>query len=215
MTRLFAMLCLCLTAGALWAQGVTLPEPRVVELDNGATFIVLEKRDVPLVGIHAMLRGGAVTDLVGKAGLAGLLAQMLEKGAGERDAETFAETVDATGATLHASAELESISIAGEFLAADAGLGIELLADMLRAPMLDAREFGKLRDRRDDSVLRCRALERLPNPARLRALGLAAQGDVVGDPVHQIAPPFERSVLVAMPNDVLGHAGVQPRDVRE
>ena len=152
MTRLFAMLCLCLTAGALWAQGVTLPEPRVVELDNGATFIVLEKRDVPLVGIHAMLRGGAVTDPVGKAGLAGLLAQMLEKGAGERDAETFAETVDATGATLHASAELESISIAGEFLAADAGLGIELLADMLRAPMLDAREFGKLRDRQKDLI---------------------------------------------------------------
>jgi predicted Zn-dependent peptidase len=143
---------LLIVMGLARAQGVTLPEAQMVELDNGAVFIVLEKRDVPLVGINAMIRGGAVTDPENKAGLASLLAAMLEKGAGDRDAAAFAETVDASGATLSAGAGLESITISGEFLSRDMGLAVELLTDMLRAPALERAEFAKLRDRQVDLI---------------------------------------------------------------
>ena len=151
MTRLLTI-ALLVVAGLARAQGVTLPEPHMVELDNGAVLIVHEKRDVPLVGINAMIRGGAVTDPENKAGLSSLLAAMLEKGAGERDAATFAETVDAAGATLSTRAGLESITISGEFLSRDVGLAIELLTDMLRSPALDRAEFAKLRDRQVDLI---------------------------------------------------------------
>lgn len=151
MRRIIAAVLLAV-AGAAGAQGVTLPQPHIIELDNGAVFIVHEKRDVPLVGISAVVRGGAITDPAEQAGLASLLASMLEKGAGERDAATFAETVDAAGATLSARADLEDITISGEFLARDVGLAIELLTDMLRAPALERAEFGKLRDRRIDLI---------------------------------------------------------------
>ncbi len=146
------MLALVVVAGLARAQGVTLPEPHIVELENGAVFIVHEKRDVPLVGISAVIRGGAVTDPDGKAGLASLLASMLEKGAGDRDAAVFAETVDAAGATLSARTGLESITISGEFLARDVAIAIELLTDMLRAPQLERGEFVKLRDRQIDLI---------------------------------------------------------------
>jgi predicted Zn-dependent peptidase len=145
---LFA-LCVAFCSAAL-AQGVTLPEFHYVELDNGAVFILTEKRDVPLVGVTALIRGGAVVDPDGKAGLSSIFAEMLQKGAGSRDAETFAETVDAVGATLSSSAGLETISISGEFLARDAELLIELVADMLRSPALERSEFEKLRDRNAD-----------------------------------------------------------------
>jgi zinc protease len=151
MKRLLAIILLTLPAVA-GAQGVTLPEPQVVELDNGAVFIVHEKRDVPLVGVNAVIRGGAVTDPASKAGLSSLLAAMLEKGAGERDAAAFAEAVAASGATLSASAGLEATTISGEFLARDIELAIELLTDMLRAPALDRAEFTKLRDRQIDLI---------------------------------------------------------------
>ncbi len=151
MRRLFVV-ALLVAAGMARAQGITLPEPHMVELDNGAVFIVHEKRDVPLVGISAMIRGGAVTDPEDKAGLSSLFATMLEKGAGERDAAAFAETVDAAGATLSAGAGLESIVISGEFLSRDTGLAIELLTDMLRAPALERAEFVKLRERRVDLI---------------------------------------------------------------
>jgi zinc protease len=152
MIRLVAACTLLLTGVNALSQGMTLPEPQIVELDNGAVFIVHEKRDVPLVGISAVLLGGAVTDPEDKAGLASLFASMLEKGAGERDAEAFAETLDAEGANLSASAGLESITISGDFLARDAGLAIELLVDMLRDPALDPDEFAKLRSRRIDLI---------------------------------------------------------------
>lgn len=151
MKRLLVV-CLLLTSAAAWCQGITLPEPRIVDLDNGAVIIVHEKRDVPLVGVTAILRGGAVTDPVDKAGLASVFAATLEKGAGARDAAAFAETLDAAGAILSASAGLESVTISGEFLAQDALLAVELLTDMLKAPALERAEFEKLRDRRVDLV---------------------------------------------------------------
>lgn len=149
MKYVVAVIALAWAAGSI-AQGVTLPEPQTLRLDNGIVFILHEKRDVPLVGLSAFVAGGAITDPEGKAGLASLVAEMLQKGAGERSAAEFAEAVDSVGGVLSASASLEGITISGDFLARDVGLLLELLADMLMAPTLDAREFRNLRERRID-----------------------------------------------------------------
>jgi predicted Zn-dependent peptidase len=137
-----------LSTSASMAQGVTLPEVRQIELANGAVFILHEKRDVPLIAAEVTLRGGAVSDPEGRAGLASLFAGLLEKGAGERDAASFAETVAAVGGSLSADAGLEAVTISADFMARDANLMIELLVDMLRRPALAAAEMAKLRDRR-------------------------------------------------------------------
>ena len=152
MKKLLIVVLGSLLIGPVFAQGVTLPEAHYVELDNGAVFILHEKRDVPLIALEAIIRGGAITDPKGKEGLSSLFAAMLEKGAGDRDAATFAETIDSAGATLAAGAAQESLSISGEFLAQDAALMIELFVDMLRNPALDASELEKLRDRRIDLI---------------------------------------------------------------
>lgn len=145
--QLSALLCCCLFGNVAHSQGLTLPEMHQVELENGAVFILHEKRDVPLIGLEAIIRGGAITDPAGKAGLSSLLAGMLEKGAGDRDAAAFAEAIDSVGGSLAASADLEAITISGDFMARDAALMVELLTDMLRGPALDAGELRKLRDR--------------------------------------------------------------------
>ena len=141
-----------LSAGASLAQGVTLPAARQVELDNGAVFILHEKRDVPLIGAEVTLLGGAVSDPEGRAGLASLFAGLLEKGAGDRDAASFAEAVAAVGGSLSAAAELEAITISADFMARDADLMVELLVDMLQRPALAATEMKKLRSRRIDLI---------------------------------------------------------------
>lgn len=132
------------------AAGVTLPDIQRTVLDNGVVLLVSEQHDVPLIGLEAMLQGGAVTDPEGKAGLASLVAAVLQKGAGSRNAAAFAEAVDAAGASLSARADLETVTISGNFLSRDSALMIELLADMLQAPRFDAAEIDKLRDRRID-----------------------------------------------------------------
>ncbi|MDH3533123.1 MAG: insulinase family protein [Gammaproteobacteria bacterium] len=128
-------------------QTVTLPDFKRVELDNGAVLLLLEKHDVPLIGVEAIVRGGAVSDPEGLSGLSSLLARLLEKGAGERDSAAFAEAVAAVGGQLVAAGDLEALTISGEFMSRDAALMVELLADMLRRPALDAEEMNKLRDR--------------------------------------------------------------------
>ena len=146
MKRLIAVLIMACAAPA-FSQGVLLPAAERVVLENGTTLVLVEKHDVPLIGIQAAIRGGAVTDPASQHGLSNLLAAMLEKGAGERSAAELAEAIESVGGQLSASADLESFSIAGEFLAKDAALMVELTADMLRRPTLSNAEFVKLRDR--------------------------------------------------------------------
>ncbi len=129
------------------AEGVTLPEAERVVLDNGTVLILNHKTDVPMVGIQAVLRGGAAADPPGKQGLAALYAALIQKGAGERDSAAFAEAIAAVGGELSARAGLEAISISGDFLARDADLMVDLLADMLQRPQLTRGEFDKLKAR--------------------------------------------------------------------
>jgi len=197
--RWSAALLLLFSAGVL-AQGVTLPEVTRVELDNGVVLVLLEKPDVPLIGVEASIRGGAITDPEGRGGMADLLAGLLEKGAGERSAAEFAEAVDSVGGTLSASAGLESITISGEFLARDADLMIELLVDMLRSPTLDDQEVQKLRDRSID-------LLRAAKDTNLRLLtpvygnGFLFDDHLYGNPVFG----SEASLAQISPSDVRGY----------
>jgi len=140
-------LVLVISTATASAEVMSLPPFERIRLDNGTTLLLNEKHDVPLIGLSAILRGGAVSDPEGLHGLSGLLARLLEKGAGDRDAAAFAEAVDSVGGRLSASGGLETITISGDFLASDADLMIELLADMLRRPALSPAEMQKLRDR--------------------------------------------------------------------
>jgi predicted Zn-dependent peptidase len=138
---------LLLFAGSALAEGVTLPAFHRFELDNGTVLLLSQEPEVPLVSVTAILRGGAVADPPERSGLANLLAALLEKGAGDRDAAQFAEVVDASGGSLTSRADLETITISGTFLARDAGLMVELLSDMILRPRLDETELEKLRER--------------------------------------------------------------------
>ena len=190
----------CLASVGAAAQGITLPSVERVELDNGVVIVLLEKRDVPLIGLEAVIRGGATSDPAGRAGMASLLAGLLEKGAGERGAADFAEAVDSVGGALSAAAGLESITISGEFLARDQELMIELLADMLQSPTLADAEITKLRDRRIDLIRAAKD----GDPRRLTPIYGAASlfsTHPYGRPIRG----SEESLARISPADVRGH----------
>ena len=133
-------------------RGVTLPPYSEVVLENGARLFLMEKRDVPLVAFHAILRGGVVAEAASRNGSAALTADLLAQGAGERDALAFAEAVSSVGGKFETQAELEALVITGEFMRDDTDLMVGLLADVLRRPHLDEGEFDKLRARAVQSL---------------------------------------------------------------
>jgi zinc protease len=123
---------------------VRIPEHERLSLGNGTALILVPRRDVPLVAFNAVLRGGGLGDPASRPGVASLVAGLLEKGAGERNAYSFADVVEGAGGSFGAGAGPEAITVRGQFLARDQRLMLELLADALLRPMLDGEELEDL-----------------------------------------------------------------------
>jgi zinc protease len=181
--------------------GVRVPDHRRVVLGNGVTLIVMPRREVPLIAFSAVLRGGAASDPTGKAGLASLVAGLLEKGAGDRDAFAFSDAVENAGGGFSAGAGVESINIGGQFLARDRELMVELLADAIQRPRFDAVEFDSLRARRIELIKATKDSD----PSQL----LSVYGRALLFQGHPFAMPLggsERSLAALTHADVLNYA---------
>jgi zinc protease len=138
------------------AGAVQVPPHERLVLPNGVTLLIVPRPDVPLVAFQAVLRGGPLGDPVRdpgqSSGVASIVSGLLEKGAGERDAFAFADTVEGAGGNFSVTAGAEALSISGQYLARDQRLMVELLADALMRPHFDRLEFEKLRDRRIELI---------------------------------------------------------------
>ncbi|MHB0970036.1 MAG: M16 family metallopeptidase [Thermoanaerobaculia bacterium] len=155
MKRIASMLLVALAAApaAVAASGdVTLPQWREVNLKNGAKLLLVEKKDVPMIAVTALLRGGAIADPASKHGLGALTSEMMMKGAGARSAEQIAAVVDSLGANLSIDAETEATLVRADFMAKDAPAMIEIIGDLLQRPTFPESEFEKVRSRAIESI---------------------------------------------------------------
>jgi predicted Zn-dependent peptidase len=143
--RALALASVLLPAVVPAASGVKLPAFQAATLANGAMVALVEKRDTPLIAMNVTVRGGALGDPAGKDGTAALFADLVQKGAGNRSAVQFAEAIENVGGSLSAGAGTESLGISASFMSRDSDLMLELLADLLQRPRLDATEFDKVR----------------------------------------------------------------------
>ena len=190
------------TVAKTGALGVRLPEVTQVELENGAILLLSPRSDIPMIGFTAILRGGAVTDPAGRAGLSSLVADLLEKGAGERSALEFASTVESVGGELFTFAGREAITIQGSFMSKDGDLMVELLADMLIRPAFEDTEFEKLNARNIQSIKAAKDSD----PRSL--IGTYAAGFVFKDhPYGTPAGGSESSLSQIQHEDVLTYYG--------
>jgi predicted Zn-dependent peptidase len=129
---------------------VHVPAHERVVLPNGITLLVVPSHDVPLISFHAVFRGGPLGDA--KPGVASLVAGLLDKGAGSRDAFEFVDAVEGAGGSFSTVTGTEALSISGQFLARDQSLMLELLSDALTQPRFAVAEFEKLRARRIELI---------------------------------------------------------------
>ena len=136
-------------APAGWIAGIPLDLGKTsrATLPNGLAVAVVERPDVSLVRISAVLSGGSASDPAGKAGLRSLTTEMLRRGSTEHTGAEIEETLDGLGATLSIATEADASSIDLELLAKDAQAGLALLAELLTRPRFDAGEFSKGREK--------------------------------------------------------------------
>ncbi len=115
------------------------------ELANGMKVLVLEDHRIPRVALSLTVRRGeAMVDLK-RAGLASFTAELMKRGAGDRDALALATAVDEIGAGLSVSAGWDSMTVSVSGLSRDLPMLIEILGDVARRPKLDRREAVRAR----------------------------------------------------------------------
>ena len=134
-------------AGAATDPNVHVPPAERTTLGNGLRVVLVPRHELPLLAFELVIRSGGQLDPPGREGTASLAADLLNHGAGKRDAFAFIDAVEGAGGSLDAGAGEETIRVRGQFLARDASLMLELLADAVQRPRLDAAEFANLRER--------------------------------------------------------------------
>jgi len=110
--RIAALLAICLLLGAVAAQAQSYLdlEDQIQEftLDNGITFIVLEKHDVPVFSFRTWLSVGSANEVRGVTGIAHILEHMAFKGTQEIGTNDYGKEKKAMAAEDAAFAALKT-----------------------------------------------------------------------------------------------------------
>jgi zinc protease len=132
---------------------LTLPPIQELQLSNGLHVMLLEKHQVPVVQINVIVDVGTANDPADRIGLASMMADMLDEGAGSRDALELADAVDFLGARLSTRAGTSTTS-ASLYVAVDKlGDALPLLADVVLRPTFPDDELVRKRTSRLTSLL--------------------------------------------------------------
>ncbi len=122
---------------------VKLPRTESATLPNGMQLIMAPRKEIPMVTVRLLVRGGAEADPLDRAGLGDLTGELLQRGAAGLNAAAFAEKLDSLGAALGVSTNAQATTIQLDFLAKDAGPALELLAAAVGKPAFAEDEVKK------------------------------------------------------------------------
>lgn len=133
-----------LPAGAV-AAAYTPPVVQEATLPNGLKLYLVEKRELPLVEARVVVRAGWADDPLDRRGTAVLTADMLDEGAGGRDALALSEAVESLGAELRTSSNFDGTQVSLNVLRGQLDAGLALLGDVVLRPTFPEKEFERLR----------------------------------------------------------------------
>ncbi|NJD20604.1 MAG: insulinase family protein, partial [Gemmatimonadetes bacterium] len=129
---------------------------------NGMRVVLVERSALPLVSLELQFRGGASAHPAGQAGLAALVADMLDEGTAERSALEIADAVDLLGATLSSTAGYDASQLRLSVLRSRFPEALGIVADVVMNPSFPDGELERVRKER-----LARVIQRSDLPAAL------------------------------------------------
>jgi predicted Zn-dependent peptidase len=150
------------------------------QLTNGVRLVVANLPGRPLVSASLSLRNGASDEPAAHAGATVMAARALSEGTRRFDAIALVEASERLGASLHADAGWDAMSVSVDVPAARFEAALELLAEMALSPTFPASEVERLRDERLNDLLQARA-----DPRR-RA------DEAFAETIYEAASPYHR-----------------------
>lgn len=116
-------------------------------LPNGLRLILLEKHDLPTVTLSAWVNAGSYQDPDAEAGLAAMVARMLEEGTATRSNAEISAALEQVGATFSAAAGRENTAATLQSLSRYTADLLPLYAELLAAPAFPAERLEQERSR--------------------------------------------------------------------
>jgi zinc protease len=114
-------------------------------MPNGLTVLVVEEHSLPIIQLNALVKAGSAQDSPEKAGLANLVASLLDEGTESRTASQLADQIEFVGGALAARTTEDYTTASTRILKKDMELGFELLSDIVLHPTFAEAEFHRVR----------------------------------------------------------------------
>ena len=127
----FAFLLVCLLA-----QGARAADIREVRSPGGIAAWLVEERSLPIIAIRFAFDGGSAQEAMGKEGTAGLLAAMLDQGAGDLAGPEYQKQIEKLSVRLAFDSDRDAFFGNFETLTKNLGRATELLRLAITKPLL-------------------------------------------------------------------------------
>jgi predicted Zn-dependent peptidase len=135
-----------------------LPPVQRFTLGNALPVYLVERHKVPTVEVLLVVRSGAAADPQQRAGLAAVTADMLDEGAGGKDALALADAVEFLGAEVRTTSNWDYSTVGLSVPVARLEPALGLMADVALRPDFPPAELERLRKRALTMLLQARAV---------------------------------------------------------
>lgn len=156
------------------ATPVRFPEVARQSLPNGLTLWAVEHASVPVFTATVLIPHGTGDDPPARHGLASLTGDLIDEGAGARDALHLAEAFAQMGTQIEVEVGPDACSISVTALARFLAPTLQLMADVVMRPRLEEPDFARVRELR---LSRLRQLSRSASTMADRMFVSAVFGD--------------------------------------
>jgi len=126
---------------------VTIPSTWKGTLSNGMKIWGITHTELPLIQYSISIDGGHMLDKVEKAGVASLMATMMNEGTKNKTPEELEDAIGLLGASIRVSAGNEDISVDVSTLARNFDKTLALVEEILLEPRWDAEQFALAKTR--------------------------------------------------------------------
>lgn len=156
------------------ATAIHFPPIARATLDNGLGVWAIKHDGVPIVSASLLIQRGTGDDPADRHGLASLTGDLLDEGAGTRDAIALAEEFGRLGTQVEIDVSPDATLISFSSLSRVFSSALHLIADVIVRPRLAATDFTRVRELR---LNRLRQLSRSASTMADRAYVSAIFGD--------------------------------------
>ncbi len=184
-------------------------------LPNGLKLLVVSNPRLPVLSISISFPAGSQYDPDGKSGTAEMVAGLLTKGGGTRNAEAVAAAIEGVGGSISARAGADFLTVNVNVLSDNAPLALQLIADAVMRPTFADKEVELYRtqtlsglqlSQSDPAAIAARVFARelygkhpygrSADPASVKAI---ARADLVAFQTSRLAP---RGALMVLAGDI-------------